>query len=256
MGGAVSAGEDNDALVDNLVSADIIRSKEIEQIFRAVDRGHYYPERFKEDAYRDSAWKDGNLHLSAPCIYSEVMEHLDLKPGLSFLNMGSGTGYLSTMVGLALGHSGINHGIELHQSVVDYAYQKLDEFKSKLSTSDFCEPTFVVGNCLKVDPSTMRLYDRVYCGAAVSEKDELYMRRFLKINGSLVMPLNDQLVVMTRFSENGFSKNYFYAVSFASLLRPSPEDPMVKLRKYNYRNNLNLLTNPPSFSRHFLLKTI
>ena len=63
----------------------------------------------------------GNLHLSAPCIYSEVMEHLQLEPGLSFLNIGSGTGYLSTMAGLILGRNGINHGIELHADVVEYA---------------------------------------------------------------------------------------------------------------------------------------
>lgn len=103
MGGAVSAGEDNDELIDNLKEAQYIRTELVEQAFRAVDRADYYLEEFRDNAYKDLAWKHGNLHLSAPCIYSEVMEALDLQPGLSFLNLGSGTGYLSSMVGLILG---------------------------------------------------------------------------------------------------------------------------------------------------------
>ncbi len=42
MGGAVSAGEDNDELIDNLVEADYIKSPHIERVFRAVDRAEYY----------------------------------------------------------------------------------------------------------------------------------------------------------------------------------------------------------------------
>lgn len=103
MGGAVSAGEDNDDLIDNLMEAGYIRSPSVERVFRAVDRAHYFTPEFQDNAYKDLAWKNGNLHLSAPCIYSEVMENLKLLPGLSFLNLGSGTGYLSTMVGLILG---------------------------------------------------------------------------------------------------------------------------------------------------------
>ena len=99
----MSTGKDNDALVDNLVDAEYIKSKDIERIFRSVDRAFYYTEGFKQAAYKDLAWKHGNLHLSAPCIYSQVMESLELEPGLSFLNLGSGTGYLCTMVGLILG---------------------------------------------------------------------------------------------------------------------------------------------------------
>jgi hypothetical protein len=45
----------------------------------------------------------GNLHLSTPCIYSQVMESLELKPVLIALNLGSVTGYLCTTVGLILG---------------------------------------------------------------------------------------------------------------------------------------------------------
>ena len=103
MGGAVSAGEDNDELIDNLVEADYIKSSHIERVFRAVDRAEYYLPDHQENAYKDLAWKHGNIHLSAPCIYSEVMESIKLEPGMSFLNLGSGTGYLSTLAGLILG---------------------------------------------------------------------------------------------------------------------------------------------------------
>ena len=70
---------------------------------RAVDRAEYYLPDHRENAYKDLAWKHGNIHLSAPCIYSEVMESIKLQPGMSFLNLGSGTGYLSTLAGLVLG---------------------------------------------------------------------------------------------------------------------------------------------------------
>ncbi len=103
MGGIVSPGVDNDDLIDKLIQARYIRSDLVEKVFRYVDRAFYFSPEFRGAAYRDQAWKHGNLHLSAPCIYSEVLEQLNLQMGQSFLNIGSGTGYLSTMVGLILG---------------------------------------------------------------------------------------------------------------------------------------------------------
>uniref|UniRef100_A0A2K5PQE2 Protein-L-isoaspartate (D-aspartate) O-methyltransferase domain containing 2 n=1 Tax=Cebus imitator TaxID=2715852 RepID=A0A2K5PQE2_CEBIM len=82
MGGAVSAGEDNDELIDNLKEAQYIRTELVEQAFRAVDRADYYLEEFKENAYKDLAWKHGNIHLSAPCIYSEPCHSESGKPRL------------------------------------------------------------------------------------------------------------------------------------------------------------------------------
>jgi len=223
MGGAVSTGEDNDELVDNLVDADYIKSPRVEAVFRAVDRGFYYTDQSRESAYRDTAWKQGNLHLSAPCIYSEVMESLALQPGLSFLNIGSGTGYLSTMVGLMLGSKGINHGLELHPEVVEYSNKKLVQFLAvspALYKFDFCEPTFVVGNGLLI--SEPRQYDRVYCGAAVASEHENFMRSLLKVNGILVMPLNEQLVQVKRVSETKFETKVILPVSFAAMVVPQP----------------------------------
>lgn len=241
MGGAVSAGEDNDDLIDNLKEAYYIRSDLVERAFRAIDRADYYLDEYRDNAYKDLAWRHGNIHLSAPCIYSEVMEALDLHPGLSFLNLGSGTGYLSTMVGLILGPFGVNHGIELHADVIEYAYQKLDSF---IKTSDsfdkfeFCEPSFVVGNCLEIPPET-RQYDRVYCGAGVQKENEDYMKNLLKIGGILVMPLEEKLTKITRTGINNWETKKIISVSFAPLVLPkhstNGRPKTVPLPKYEVR---------------------
>ncbi|XP_064242236.1 protein-L-isoaspartate O-methyltransferase domain-containing protein 1 isoform X1 [Passer domesticus] len=256
MGGAVSAGEDNDDLIDNLKEAQYIRTESVEQAFRAIDRGDYYLEGYRDNAYKDLAWKHGNIHLSAPCIYSEVMEALKLQPGLSFLNLGSGTGYLSTMVGLILGPFGINHGIELHSDVVEYAKEKLESFIKYSDSFDkellvavcelaavqqlahqlrqaggehctarfeFCEPAFVVGNCLEI-ASDSHQYDRIYCGAGVQKDHENYMKILLKVGGILVMPIEDQLTQILRTGQNTWESKNILAVSFAPLVQPNRND--------------------------------
>ncbi|XP_013871773.1 protein-L-isoaspartate O-methyltransferase domain-containing protein 2 [Austrofundulus limnaeus] len=225
MGGAVSAGGDNDELIDNLKEANFIRSDLVERAFRAIDRADYYLDEYLDNAYKDLAWRHGNIHLSAPCIYSEVMEALDLHPGLSFLNLGSGTGYLSTMVGLILvvpGPFGVNHGVELHADVIDYAYQKLDSFIKTSNSFDkfeFCEPSFVVGNCLEIPPET-RHYDRVYCGAGVQKENEEFMKNLLKVGGILVMPLEEKLTKITRTGGSSWEIKKIISVSFAPLVLP------------------------------------
>ncbi|XP_069996016.1 protein-L-isoaspartate O-methyltransferase domain-containing protein 1 [Penaeus vannamei] len=227
MGGAVSAGVDNDELVDNLKAANYIRTPLLERVFRAVDRGDYFTSENRELAYRDNAWKKGNLHLSAPCIYAKVMEGLQLAPGQSFLNLGSGTGYLSTMAGLILGPYGINHGVELHADVVSYGQERLEHFKKNSSAIDaftFCDPQFVQGNCLCLPPD-MRLYDRVYCGASCPESHENYMKGLINEGGILVMPLNDQLVKITRKGPSSWDVESLLPVSFSSLVMPDSSHP-------------------------------
>ncbi|XP_068217331.1 protein-L-isoaspartate O-methyltransferase domain-containing protein 1-like [Palaemon carinicauda] len=226
MGGAVSAGVDNDDLVDNLKAANYIKTPLVERIFRAVDRGDYFTVEHREQAYRDNAWKKGNLHLSAPCIYAKVMESLQLAPGHSFLNLGSGTGYLSTMAGLIIGPYGINHGVELHADVLAYGLDRLEDLKktAALDAFSFCTPQFVQGNCLCLPPD-IRMYDRVYCGASCPETHENYMKGLIKEGGVLVMPLNDQLVKITRTGPTTWETISLLPVSFSSLVMPDASHP-------------------------------
>uniref|UniRef100_H3ATK3 Protein-L-isoaspartate O-methyltransferase domain-containing protein 1 n=1 Tax=Latimeria chalumnae TaxID=7897 RepID=H3ATK3_LATCH len=226
MGGAVSAGEDNDDLIDNLKEAQYIRTERVEQAFRAIDRGDYYLEGFRDNAYKDLAWKHGNIHLSAPCIYSEVMEALKLQPGLSFLNLGSGTGYLSTMVGLILGPLSGERGDHTNKDVVAIPHETLEKTLKNTFVYyrfEFCEPSFVVGNCLDIC-SDSHQYDRIYCGAGVQKDHENYMKILLKVGGILVMPVEDQLTQIQRTGQSTWESKNILAVSFAPLVQPNKID--------------------------------
>lgn len=197
MGASVSHGVDNNDLIDKLSEAGYIWSPEVVFALRSVDRAIYFPESHQHLAYRDLAYKNGDVHLSAPCIYCEVLEGLELCEGLSFLNIGSGTGYLSTVVGLLLGANGINHGIEISSNLVHFSQSKLELFLEKSRPNilgvEFCDPVFVCGNGLCLNAS-FRQYDRVYCGAEVSSWYEGYMKSLVKVGGTLVMPFNDKVL--------------------------------------------------------------
>lgn len=56
-------------------------------------------------AHADQPIKDDNIHISAPHIYGAVMEALELPKdsSLTFLNAGSGTGYLTCIAASILG---------------------------------------------------------------------------------------------------------------------------------------------------------
>nr|XP_012148788.1 PREDICTED: uncharacterized protein LOC100880179 isoform X2 [Megachile rotundata] len=120
---------------------------------------------------------------------------------------------------------GTNHGIELHEDCLKYAYERLEEFKQKslaLDEFDFCEPLFIQGNCLNVAPG--RQYDRVYCGAACPESHEGFIKQFVRVGGILVMPFKDHLLRIHRIDEDKWLHFTMFSVSFSTLVVPSASE--------------------------------
>jgi len=83
-------------------------------------------------AHSDQPLKEGNVHISAPHIYGSALQELDLIPNssTSFLNIGSGTGYVSCIAAQILGPNALNYGVELHDDVIDHCKAALGRWKS------------------------------------------------------------------------------------------------------------------------------
>jgi protein-L-isoaspartate O-methyltransferase len=134
------------------------------------------------------------VHISAPHIYGSALEALDLchNSSLSFLNVGSGTGYVSSIVASIMGPKSTNFGVEIYQDVVQHSKQAIDMWKSSLADPSRIPPLQVFqGNALYVNPNRgegSRGFDRIYIGASVERSDLSKLICLLKPGGVLVGP--------------------------------------------------------------------
>lgn len=167
-------GTNNEELSEALEALERLSSPHVIAAFRHVDRGFFVPAEHRGKIYDDRPFReevpggDGFLHMSAPHMYAMILEHLEIEPssGLSFLNIGSGTGYLSSIAAFLVGAEGSVHSIEVYPKVVEWAKQKFAEFggtpiipgmphrgcNRDVLAKDF---KFVVGNALAIDVRTL-----------------------------------------------------------------------------------------------------
>lgn len=207
----------NYGMVDELVESHALRSKECIDAFKAVDRGHFWPATGGDLAYADMPLRHGRLHLSAPHIYGKALESLmPLQPGMSFLNIGSGTGYFNCIVSEFTGPHAANHGVEIWPETVAHA-------KARAAALGKHSLQFTVGNIYQLNVNDTMRYDRIYVGACANSKSK-YLYRLLEVGGILIGPFqvghSQQLRRVVRKTENDFFVEVLGSVQFATLVEP------------------------------------
>ncbi|XP_065667346.1 uncharacterized protein LOC100214952 isoform X3 [Hydra vulgaris] len=239
---------DNQQMVDKFIKAGVVYSKDVENAFRCVNRAAFVSKKLLSSAFNDSPIKGPpNIHMSAPQIYATIMEHLELEPGMSFLNIGSGTGYFSSVAGFLIKPHGLNNGIEINNDLVEFAREKVkDLFKyNEMAAKEICPPTFISGNCFLLDPSQIK-YDRLYCGGSCTASNVTFFLEFLKIGGFLIAPLGNKLIKLERVSHKEGVKTVLSDVCFAPLARLDSKYiskmrdvrlPLLRFPLSNKRNN-------------------
>lgn len=214
-----STGYTNDSLVSHLVESGAIAQSHIEAAFRAVDRGKFLPnlEEGTSEVYDDAPVRFGHFHMSQPSLYAEAVANLDLSPGLSFLNVGSGTGYLSSIVSEITGPA-LHHGVDLYSDLLDHAQDML-----RVQNKEYIQ--FFEVNAHDLDLVMCPRYDRMYLGACAGGQSKRLLA-LLQVGGVAVGPFETSsgqyIRRVLRTSETTFDVKNLKQVSFGRLL-PSEE---------------------------------
>ncbi|KAJ2803941.1 hypothetical protein H4R20_002692 [Coemansia guatemalensis] len=215
------SGSTNSELVDNLQDAGIITSKWVISAMRRVDRAHFS----RHNPYEDSPQSIGfGATISAPHMHGYALEHLQeyLQPGMSALDVGSGSGYLVACMAAMVGKNGhvvgIDHIPELVQnSQVALEQHYLDWVKSgrvKVVTGDGRKGYAADGP-----------YDCIHVGAA-SPKTPVELIAQLKSPGRLFVPVGNvsqQVIVYDKDSKGDVTEKKVMGVIYVPLTDPEKQ---------------------------------
>ena len=125
-------------------------------------------------------------------MYGCIVEALDVtsNSSLSFLNIGSGTGYLSSIIAQILGPTGVCYGVDIHMDVIEHCMSAMARWKADIKP-DLPHMEFLHGNGLHIDASKgegLVGFDRIYVGASVEKRSLNQLAEMLRTGGILVAP--------------------------------------------------------------------
>lgn len=188
----------NRSFVANLVAKGAIVSDSVRKAFLGVDRADFVRNVDFPYAYEDFPLSIGyGQTISQPSTVAFMLELLQTEPGNRVLDIGSGSGWTTALLGFLVGPAGSVTGLEIIPELVAFGRENLLSYPI-LHAEIFPATEWVVGLPLE-------RFDRILVSAASSNSPKGLLEQ-LRPNGRLVLPVGDSVFL--------YSKNRFGKISF------------------------------------------
>lgn len=199
-------------LYAHLIDTGVIRRSEIARAFARVDRADFVlPGTPDDSAYADHAL---SIHygqtISQPSTVALMLELLAPHEGQTILDVGSGSGWTSALLGDVVGQSGYVYGVEIIPELVLYGRKNVQKYHK--DTVTITQATHgIIG-----DPGHAP-FDRILVSAAGHDIPRSLIEQ-LKINGILVLPVDHDIVRVYKTADDDYDMTRYNGFVFVPLV--------------------------------------
>lgn len=203
----------NSELAQGLIKKGVLKSKKIINALYDIDRGDFVIPSEQENAYTDYPLP---IHcgqtILQPSTMAFILELLDVQYGDNVLDVGSGSGWSTTLLAYLAGRTGQVRGVEIIPKLVKFGQKNLAKYH--FSHANIEEAKKDIYGLPEYAP-----YDKIMVSAAGDEIPEELIRQ-LKVGGIMTIPIKTSIFYLKKLSNTATNIKEFPGFSFVSLISP------------------------------------
>lgn len=199
-------------LPEYLYNAGVLQTKEIRDAFAKIDRKDFVLPEYEEQAYEDYPLPIGfGQTISQPYTVAFMLELLQPQKGEKILDVGTGSAWTTALLAHITGAQGEVVGTELVPALVRLGKENLKKHPF-LKAEIFQAEKGVLGFPNKAP------FDKILVSAAAQRKVPRELVDQLKINGTMVLPVENAVLLVKKNSEKDIEEESFPGFVFVPLL--------------------------------------
>jgi protein-L-isoaspartate(D-aspartate) O-methyltransferase len=179
----------------------VVKNPLLKKALLKIQREDFVPAVAKDKAFQDIdvLIEDGTI-LNKPTLICEMLELLDIKESGKYLDIGTGSGWLASLIAEAVGPKGVVYTMERIESIARKAVQNIRKYPELVNL-------FVIFRDGSNGLTEYAPYDGIHMSVAMSQIP-VVIKSQLAIGGRMVIPtLQNDIRLIVRVSQNEFRES-------------------------------------------------
>jgi len=201
------------ALVEELIKEGWLKTPEVISAFKKIKRVDFLPEDLKDLAELNEALPiNYGQTISQPLVVAFMLELLEPKEGEKILDIGSGSGWTSALLGEIVGQKGRVIAIDIVPELKEFGKKNVGKY-------NFVEKGIVEFICADGSKGYEKEapFDKILVSATAIRIPDSWKKQ-LKVGGRIVTPINSSIWLFIKKSETEFDQIEYPGFVFVPLI--------------------------------------